>query len=114
MGATLIERTPDGDERYLGWTSMNLRFADGTTTSKNVVPGQAIQALMEIQPLDSVVQAGNQLVVRLWVIGDRDRVGGVPPSTVALETGGDVESIVKIPTIVRGPSVYFEPPMPPA
>jgi predicted acyl esterase len=113
MGATLIERTPDGDERYLGWTSMNLRFADGTTTSKPVVPGQPLEVKMEIQPLDSVVQAGNQLVVRLWVLGDRDRIGGVPPSTVALETGGDVESIVKIPTIVRSAGVYFEPPMPP-
>lgn len=113
MGATLIERSADGDERYLGWTSMNLAFADGTTTRKEVVPNVPLSVKMEIQPMDSVVQAGNQLVVRLWVLGDRDRLGGLPPTTVALETGGDVESVVKLPTVVRSESVYFEPPMPP-
>jgi putative CocE/NonD family hydrolase len=112
MGATLIERTPDGDERYLGWTSMNLRFADGTTTSRTVMPNERLEVKMEIQPMDSVVQEGNQLVLRLWVLGDRDRLGGVPPSTVALETGGDISSVLVLPTVVRGPEVYFEPPMP--
>jgi hypothetical protein len=91
---------------------MNLAYADGTLERKEVIPGQMIEAMMEIQPMDSVVVAGHQLVLRLWVFTAPDRVPTLPPSPVALETGGDVESVLILPTITRDPSVYFEPPAP--
>ncbi|MEA3165558.1 MAG: X-Pro dipeptidyl-peptidase [Thermoplasmata archaeon] len=113
MGAYLFDVDPKAHtERRIGWTSMNLAYADGTLERKEVIPGQMIEAMMEIQPMDSVVVAGHQLVLRLWVFTAPDRVPTLPPSPVALETGGDVESVLILPTITRDPSVYFEPPAP--
>jgi predicted acyl esterase len=112
MGATLVDVDPDGVERFIGWTSMNLAFADGTTTRKEVVPGEPLEVKMEIQPMDAVIQKDHQLVLRLWVLADRDRLPTLPPSTVALETGEDGMSVLLLPTVVRGPEVYFTPPMP--
>jgi predicted acyl esterase len=94
----------------LGWSTMNLAFAQGGTERREVVPGQTIQALMEIQPMDAVVKAGNQLMLRLWVFTDGDRLPTVPPGTVTLETGGDVQSVLVLPTLQRDESVYFTPP----
>jgi predicted acyl esterase len=112
MGAYLYDVDPDGVERRIGWTTMNLAFADGSTTRTEVLPGETIEALMEIQPMDSVVQAGHQLVLRLWVFTDGDRLPTIPPSPVALEMGEGVETVLILPTIVRGPEVYFTPPAP--
>lgn len=112
MGATLIDRSPDGTERNVGWTSMNLAFADGSTEFTPVTPQQPIRAMMEIQPMDSVIEAGHQLVLRLWVITDRDRLPTIPPSPIALEMGGDVETVLVLPTVVRDEAVYFVPPAP--
>lgn len=112
MGATLIDRDENGTDRFMGWTSMNLAFADGTTERTEVIPGEPLLVKMEIQPMDGVVKAGHQLILRLWVIADRDRLGG-QPGTVALETGGSVQSILALPTVTRGPDVYFTPPIGP-
>jgi X-Pro dipeptidyl-peptidase len=112
MGAYLYDVDPAGVERRIGWTTMNLAFADGSTTRTEVLPGETIQAMMEIQPMDSVVPAGHQLVLRLWVFTDGDRLPTIPPSPVALEMGQGVESVLILPTIVRGPEVYFTPPSP--
>lgn len=113
MGATIVDRAPDGTERFVGWTSMNLAFADGTTTRTEVIPQMPLAVKMEIQPMDSVIEAGHQLVLRLWVITDRDRLPTIPPAPVALETGNTVESVLILPTVVRDASVYFTPPIGP-
>ncbi len=113
LGATLIDRDADGNERQVGWTTMNLGYADGSTEFTPVVPQQALEAKMEIQPMDSVILAGHQLVLRLWVLTDRDRLPTIPPSPIALETGGDIHSVLELPTVVRDPAVYFTPPSPP-
>jgi putative CocE/NonD family hydrolase len=97
----------------LGWTSMNLRYADGSTQSSDVIPGEPIQAMMEIQPMDAVVPANHTLVLRIWALATPDRVPTIPPSTVQLNLGPSVESVLKLPTIVRDPNVYFQPPVPP-
>jgi len=52
-------------------------------------------------------------VLRLWVITSSDRVPTIPPSPVALETGGDIRSVFILPTVERDESVYFMPPLPP-
>jgi X-Pro dipeptidyl-peptidase len=110
MGAYLYDVAPGGNARPIGWTTMNLRFADGTTTPKDVTPGQLLDVKMEIQPLDSVVVAGHQLVLRLWVFTDSDRLPTLPPAPVALEMGGDLSTVLVLPTVVRDPAVYFEVP----
>jgi len=111
IAAYLYERTDEGDRR-IGWTSMDLAFADGGRERKEVVPGEPIQALMEIQPMDSVVRAGNELVLRVWVFTDGDRIPTIPPGTMTLEVGPAVESVLRLPTVERGPEAYFEPPLP--
>ena len=113
MGAYLYDVDSKGNERRIGWTTMNLAFADGGRTRHDVMPGQTIEAMMEVQPMDSVVAAGHRLVLRLWVFTDSDRLPTVPPGPVALETGNDVTSVLELPTVVRDPSVYFTPPAPP-
>ncbi|MGB0652798.1 MAG: CocE/NonD family hydrolase [Thermoplasmatota archaeon] len=114
MAAYLYDHDPAGnaDDRIIGWTSMNLAFAHGGTDRQEVVPGQPLRVNMEIQPMDSVIQEGHQLVLRLWVFTDGDRLPTLPPSSVALEMGEAADSVLKLPTVVRGPEAYFEPPRP--
>jgi predicted acyl esterase len=110
MGAYLYEVDKSGVERAIGWTTMNLAFADGGRQRTEVVPGETIQALMEIQPMDSVLAAGGQLVLRLWVFTDQDRLPTLPPAPVALETGAGVTSVLILPTVTRSEAVYFDVP----
>jgi X-Pro dipeptidyl-peptidase len=112
IGAYLYDRDPHGAERRIGWTTMNLAFADGGRERHEVIPGTTIEAMLEIQPMDSVVPAGHQLVLRLWVFTDADRLPTIPPGPVALETGSDVTSVLELPTVERAPDVYFDPPAP--
>jgi hypothetical protein len=44
---------------------MDLRFADGSTTAKPIVPGQPIMALMQFSPADVVLQPGTHLELSL-------------------------------------------------
>ena len=76
------------------------------------MPQKAILAMMEIQPMDSVIEAGHQLVLRIWVITDRDRLPTIPPSPIALEMGGDLQTVLVLPTVVRDEATYFVPPAP--
>ncbi|MEK6984902.1 MAG: CocE/NonD family hydrolase [Candidatus Thermoplasmatota archaeon] len=110
IGSYLYSKSPDGELTRLGWTTMNLAYADGTTTRTEVIPGQTIRAKMEIQPMDGVVPAGHSLVLRVWVFTDGDRLPTLPPAPVSLEIGGEMESVLVIPTIERDASVYFVPP----
>ncbi len=111
LAAYMFDRTPGGTDRLIGWTTMNLAFADGSTERTEVIPGQPLLARMEVQPMDSVIEEGNQLVLRLWVFTDGDRLPTLPPGSVSLELGEDL-SILQLPTVERGPDAYFEPPMP--
>ncbi|HUR25442.1 MAG TPA: CocE/NonD family hydrolase [Candidatus Thermoplasmatota archaeon] len=107
-----------GPGTRIGWTTMNLAFADGGTERHEVMPGQTIQAMMEIQPMDAVVQKGHQLALCVWVYTEGDgqgaqaRIPTLPPGPVTLEMGGTVESVLMLPTVQRDPSVYFQPPTP--
>jgi predicted acyl esterase len=110
MAAFLYDLPQDSEPLPLGWTTMNLRFADGTTTPGEVFPGQQLEVKMEIQPMDAVVPAGHQLLLRIWVFTDGDRLPTLPLAPVSLEMGGDISSVLVLPTVQRDPSVYFEVP----
>ncbi|HEX9816653.1 MAG TPA: CocE/NonD family hydrolase [Candidatus Thermoplasmatota archaeon] len=114
MGAHLYSRDPtSGDEVRIGWTSMNLRYHEGGDTPVVVTPGEPIVAKMEIQPMDAVVPAGHQLLLRVWVNTHADRTPSLPPTVVDLQWGGSTQSFVELPIIERDASAYFQPPMPP-
>jgi predicted acyl esterase len=133
LGAYLYDVAPeDGDEcgagRRLGWTTMNLAFHDGGTTRREVLPGETVRAMMEIQPMDGVVEKGHALALCIWVFTETSgteagpvtapadvqmRTPTLPPAPITLEMGGDIESTLILPTVVRGPEVYFTPPVGP-
>lgn len=114
MAAYLYEEdAASGDLKRLGWTTMNLGYADGTTEYTPVVPGEPLKVLMEIQPMDAVVHAENRLVLRLWVFTDGDRLPTIPPNGANLELGHELESVLILPTIERQETDYFTPPAPP-
>jgi predicted acyl esterase len=103
----------DGEtERLVGWTQMNLMFADGTEEPKQFSPNQPLLAKMEFQPLDARLGAGHQLKVRVWQYAEADRLPTLPPEAIYLNIGGNVQSTLELPIIERGPEAYFQPPMP--
>lgn len=127
IGAYLYSVAPSGEETRIGWTTMNLAYADGGTERRETMPGETIEAMMEIQPMDAVIPAGHQLLLRVWVYTESSgtnagpvtvpadvqmRIPTIPPGPVSLEMGTGVESILILPTIVRNDSVYFSPPKP--
>lgn len=114
LAAYLYEQEKStGDLKRLGWTTMNLGYADGTTEYTPVVPGQPLKVLMEIQPMDAVVHSENRLMLRLWVFTDGDRLPSIPPNGANLELGHELETVLVLPTIDREATDYFMPPAPP-
>ncbi|HJQ92931.1 MAG TPA: CocE/NonD family hydrolase, partial [Candidatus Thermoplasmatota archaeon] len=125
IGAYLYDLDPSaqggsecGPGTRIGWTTMNLAFHDGGTERMEVMPGETVRAMMEIQPMDAVVQKGHQLALCVWVYTEGDgqsvqaRIPTIPPGPVTLEMGDTIESTLILPTVKRDASVYFEPPTP--
>jgi predicted acyl esterase len=114
VAAWVYSVAPDGTETRIGWTMMNIRFADGTAEAKDVAPGEPLLLRMEIQPMDAVVPAGHQLMLRVWQFHDDDgvqsRLPTVPPSPMTLDYGPGFHSVLELPTIERGAAAYFTPP----
>jgi putative CocE/NonD family hydrolase len=109
----LWDVSPDGSAKRVGWTMINLRFADGTETSRPLVPNQPILAKMEFQPLDVLIPAGHQLRVTIWEVEENDRLPAIPPQAVELLYGGSVQSTLELPILERTEADYFLPPWPP-
>lgn len=121
LAAWLYAVDASGSEKLLGWTTMNLLFADGSEKATPLTPNQRLVAKMEIQPLDGVVPEGSRLMLRIWQYRDDPDASGtdvhgrlppVAPEPVRVNFGGDAKSTLEIPTIQRGPDSYFEPPHP--
>jgi predicted acyl esterase len=114
LAAWLYSVSPSGDEQPVGWTTMNLQFADGTETPKALTPNQPVLAKMQIQPLDVRIPAGDRLMLRIWQYADHGRMPAFPPEPITLGFGGTIQSTLELPVIDRDASYYFEPPRPPA
>lgn len=78
--------------------------------------------------MDGVVEAGHVLALCIWVFTETSgtpagpvtvpadvqmRTPTIPPAPVTLEMGGDIQSTLILPTVKRGPEVYFTPPVGP-
>jgi X-Pro dipeptidyl-peptidase len=121
IGAYLYDLDPKAgdncqDGKRIGWTTMNLAFADGGRDQHQVQPGQPLQAMLEIQPMDAKVAQGHLLSLCVWVYtegsGTDIRLPTLPPAPVTLEMGGDVKSVLVLPTVARDPSTSFDVPTP--
>jgi predicted acyl esterase len=112
IAAYLYESTRADGLNRIGWTSLNLGYADGTDEYTPVIPGTTIQAKLQMEAMDAVVRAGNELVLRVWVFTDVDRIPALPPTPVTLELGASIPSVLKLSTIERDEDVYFTVPTP--
>ncbi len=103
--AELHDVFPDGRSMRIGWATIDLRHhAGGNTNPATLVPGQAVTALMEFEPVDALISEGH----RLRLVIHREGVEDVPASPdrapVAIDLGSDATRlrlpVVDRPTIV--------------
>jgi X-Pro dipeptidyl-peptidase len=119
VAAWLYDVAPDGTERRIGWTMMNLRFHEGGHEPHDLTPGEPVVARMELQPMEAVVEDGHRLMLRIWIHRDdpagnevQGRLPAVAPLPATLGYGGDVHSVLELPTVDRAPDAFFVPPRP--
>jgi predicted acyl esterase len=112
LSAWLYDVDPSGKELRIGWTTMNLMFADGSEKAKPLMPNVPLLAKIQFQPLDAAVPAGHKLLVRVWEFQDNDRLPAIPPEPVTLNFGGSAKSTLEVPFVERAPSAFFMPPYP--
>ncbi len=110
VGAFLYDKAPGGQMTRIGWTATNIRFADGTETPQVVVPQMPVLVKGQIQPMDALVPAGHELVLRIWMEVPEDRILAQPVTPWSLNMGPDITSVLKVPVIERGEEAFFEPP----
>jgi hypothetical protein len=111
LAAWLYLRDADGQMERIGWTAMNLLFADGGREATPVVPGEPLVARMQIQPMDALVPAGSELVLRIWQYPPNDRRVSPIATPIELQWGSG-RSLLELPLVVRDGSTGFAPPFP--
>lgn len=111
VAAVLYRRDADGLHR-LGWGGTDLRFPEGENkpgeTPGEVVPGEPMRVRIEIEPLEAVVPAGQELVLVLGQ-GHGMQLPGRPLGPVEVAFGGD-DSFLRLRRIRPKASTYFTPP----
>ncbi|WP_255150958.1 CocE/NonD family hydrolase [Halorarius halobius] len=91
----LFSVAPDGTAERLGWGQVDLRFAKDRPRGEPVVPGEAIDVRIPIEPLDAVVPAGHRLAVVLNQGTVSGRVESPTPTPIQVQTGGDAALTVE-------------------
>jgi len=113
IAAALYRRAADGLHR-LGWGATDLRFPDGENTGdetpEEVVPGVAKRARIQIEPLEAVVGAGEELVLILGQ-GNGMQLPGRPVGPVELSYGAGT-SFLRFNRARPKASQFFTPPGP--
>jgi predicted acyl esterase len=111
--AFLYRKNAEGLHR-LGWGMTDLRFPEGENTgdetAAEVVPGEPMKVRIELEPLEAVVEAGDELVL---VLG-QGRTGQIPaqvPLPVELHHGSG-QSKLSLAFVDPSPESYFAPPGP--
>jgi X-Pro dipeptidyl-peptidase len=111
VAAVLYRRAQDGLHR-LGWGITDLRFPRGENTDddtpEGVAPGTSKRLRIELEPLDAVVPAGEDLVLVLGQ-GNGMQLGGRPAGPVRLAYGGGT-SVMRVRTVKPKRRQFFVPP----
>lgn len=111
VAAALYRRAADGLHR-LGWGITDLRFPRGENrpgeTPTAVEPGVTRRVRVEIEPLEAVVPAGEQLVLILGQ-GNGMQLGGRSVGPVRVAYGGS-RSVVRLRRVTPDAGKFFVPP----
>lgn len=111
--AFLYRKDADGLHR-LGWGMSDLRFPDGENsgveTAAEVVPGEPMRLRIELEPLDAVVNAGDELVLVLGQ-GRTGQIPGRAPQPVQLDYGNG-QSTMSLAFVNPPREAFFTPPPP--
>lgn len=114
VAAALYRRGADGVPHRLGWGVTDLRFPQGENrpddTPEEVTPGAAKRVRIEIEPLEAVVPAGEELVLILGQ-GNGMQLAGRPAGPVQLAFGGG-DSFIRFHRARPKRSQFFTPPPP--
>lgn len=92
VAAFLIRVDKDGAWNLLGWGANDLRFPDAASDPQPVEPGEEMTLRVPLQPLDAVVNKGEELVLILDQ-GHADHMPTVPFFPVELRYGGKLGSL---------------------
>jgi predicted acyl esterase len=91
---------------HLGHAIMDARYASGGTEMMPVVPGQPLTMMMEFWAMDVILPAGHGLKLQLSATGE-DYLPSAVNGPLVLDLA---HSVLKVPTIERGPEAFFTPP----
>jgi X-Pro dipeptidyl-peptidase len=74
-------------QQRIGWGQADVRFPDDDGRRKPVTPGRTITLKLSLQPLDSVVPAGQPMTLVLSQGAAYDRIPSVPTAPMAVSGG---------------------------
>lgn len=111
--AFLYRRAADGLHR-IGWGMSDLRFPagenSGDETGEEVVAGEPMTLRIQLEPLDAVVEPGEELVLILGQ-GRTGQIPGQPPLPVQLASGAG-QSTLSFAEVHPAADAFFAPPGP--
>ena len=97
----------------IGWGQVDLRFPNGVQQgdpkAKEVAAGEPVEVDFPLQPLDTLVPAGAQLVMVVSQGTAHNRFPGMTGAPIDVHTGGD-NSALTVNHIRPKASDFFEPP----
>lgn len=101
-----------GERERLGWGQTDLRFPTGGERATMVTPGQPMDLMIDVQPLDAVVKKGARLVLVLSQGAHADHIP-TPASFPVVLAVGDGQSILEVATFDVDRRAFFDPPKTP-
>jgi putative CocE/NonD family hydrolase len=94
LTAYLYAVDEEDNAQRLGWGQVDLRYAQEGPEAGTVVPGEAIDVHIPIEPLDGVVEAGQRLALVLHQGTVGGRTYSPTPTPVEVQTGGENTLVV--------------------
>ena len=108
-GHLFVEMVQSSSDMHLGHAVMDLRFHEGGNQGSPLVPGQTVLAKMEFFGMDVVVPEGDGIRLIISQTGEDYVPSPVSTFPVSLSLGS--ESTLSLPSLDRGCSDLFLPPM---
>jgi putative CocE/NonD family hydrolase len=99
--AELFDVYPDGRSVFLSWAALNLRYhAGGNTQPAQLTPGEAVDAMLQFEPLDALLARGHRLRLVVHQEGVMDVLPSPSPEPVELHLGAGA-SVLRLPVVER-------------